>query len=373
MELLKPVVESSTVKPDVLAISKGVRLYDADKKTPYTDELLEVTPMCLLFTSSKHDAKLQLDLNLVVSLSEEKGGFMHHDKLVLHLTPGNKGESVASKIKLAFPDGNLKGVKSAISGALMEKAWEKLRLIPVNQGLNPSSGTSIVTRSGIVGIERHMFGKLEKSATNVSQAFKDLQNLINMAKEMVVLAKSWSNTTKEKLGCISEDETVALKSCLMSLGIDDPVVRKNYSESTEYYSQLATQTAQFLLPTISSQAGIMSVSDAYCRVNRARGFDLLSPDDFYQACQLLERLRLPLVLRTVGSTSILKLATFTDELHDATVLKLLDERKKVSPTEIAAVLKISVILSQEYLFSMENRGLRNVKEEPNEKALRCTL
>lgn len=43
------------------------------------------------------------------------------------------GESVAFKIKLAFPDGNLKSVKSAISSALMEKAWEKLRLAPVNQ------------------------------------------------------------------------------------------------------------------------------------------------------------------------------------------------------------------------------------------------
>lgn len=127
-----------------------------------------------------------------------------------------------------------------------------------------------MARSGIVGIERNMFGKIEKSANNLSQAFKDLQNLINMAKDMVVLAKTWSNTTKvgftmiamkccyemlfllkEKLGTISEDETVALKSCLMSLGIDDPVVRKNYSGSSEYYNQLATQSAQFLVPIIS--------------------------------------------------------------------------------------------------------------------------
>lgn len=33
---------------------------------------------------------------------------------------------MASKIKLAFPDGNLKLVKTAITNALMEKAWEKL-------------------------------------------------------------------------------------------------------------------------------------------------------------------------------------------------------------------------------------------------------
>lgn len=66
----------------------------------------------------------------------------------------------------------------------------------------------------------------------------------------------------------------------------------------------------------------MSVSDAYCRVNRGRVFDLLSPDDFYQSCQLLEKLKLPLVLRTVGNTSILKLTTYTDEHHDSTVMKL---------------------------------------------------
>lgn len=45
----------------------------------------------------------------------------------------------------------------------------------------------------------------------------------------------------------------------------------------------------------------MSLSDAYCRVNRARGFELLSPEDFFQACNYMEKLNLPLTCRRFES------------------------------------------------------------------------
>lgn len=59
----------------------------------FDDELLEITPTFLLFTSPKHAKCLQLDLQLVVALEEEKGGLFHSDKLVLHLVPVNKGRN----------------------------------------------------------------------------------------------------------------------------------------------------------------------------------------------------------------------------------------------------------------------------------------
>lgn len=39
---------------------------------------------------------------------------------------------------------------------------------------------------------------------------------------------------------------------------------------------------------------MMTLPDVYCRVNRARGIELLSPEDLLNACQVLGRLNLPI-------------------------------------------------------------------------------
>ena len=37
----------------------------------------------------------------------------------------------------------------------------------------------------------------------------------------------------------------------------------------------------------------MTLTDVYCRVNRARGLELMSPEDLVNACQMLEPMQLP--------------------------------------------------------------------------------
>lgn len=46
---------------------------------------------------------------------------------------------------------------------------------------------------------------------------------------------------------------------------------------------------------------MMALADAYCRVNRARGLELLSPEDLLNASRQLALLDLPLVLRIFDS------------------------------------------------------------------------
>lgn len=45
----------------------------------------------------------------------------------------------------------------------------------------------------------------------------------------------------------------------------------------------------------------MTLTDVYCRVNRARGLELLSPEDLLNASRQLAPLNLPLVLRVFDS------------------------------------------------------------------------
>ena len=45
----------------------------------------------------------------------------------------------------------------------------------------------------------------------------------------------------------------------------------------------------------------MALTDVYCRINRARGLELISPDDLLNACRQLESMNLPLVYRVFDS------------------------------------------------------------------------
>lgn len=69
----------------------------------------------------------------------------------------------------------------------------------------------------------------------------------------------------------------------------------------------------------------MALSDAYCRVNRARGLDLLSPEDFLQSCQQMQPLGLPVKLRTFDSgVCVLQLQSQSDQLLDQDTGKLVE-------------------------------------------------
>ena len=58
---------------------------------------------------------------------------------------------------------------------------------------------STASRSGIVSIERKMQEKMHQSASNISVAFQDLKNLMDMAKDMVRLSNVMSNKIKVTL------------------------------------------------------------------------------------------------------------------------------------------------------------------------------
>ena len=69
----------------------------------------------------------------------------------------------------------------------------------------------------------------------------------------------------------------------------------------------------------------MALSDAYCRVNRARGLDLLSPEDFLQSCKQMQPLNLPVKLRTFDSgVCVLQLQSQSDRYLDQETEKLVN-------------------------------------------------
>ena len=54
-----------------------------------------------------------------------------------------------------------------------------------------------------------------------------------------------------------------------------------------YHNELALEVEKFLISVLDKFGGVLAMIDVYCMYNRARGTDLISPEDLLIACQKL--------------------------------------------------------------------------------------
>ena len=154
---------------------------------------------------------------------------------------------------------------SALRQTIEARIWEVL-VIPnplsvASNSQNSRSGDNtaqlrLKMRTGIGGIERSIEAKAKETDENIALAFQDLNVLMAMAKDMVAISKVISTKIREQKGEISDDETVRFKSYLLSLGIEDPVTRENFSSNSDYFRSLAQQICELLLDPIEVRIDI---------------------------------------------------------------------------------------------------------------------
>lgn len=294
---------------------------------------------------------LNLNLKYVISLDEEMASsfvFGRKKRIIITLkeptpdkAPGPMDDSTGEIfIKLSGRNGIEDAFVQSLNETINARIWETSDNQQATDGEQETSAPRIKLRTGIVGIERSLQERQKQTDENITLAFKDLSKLMTMAKDMVAISKVISSKIRERHGEISEDETVRFKSYLMSLGIDDPVTRNSAASNSEYFQLLANQICEMLLDPITVAGGMMSLADVYCRVNRARGLELLSPEDLLNACQMLDG---PIKLRTFPSGAmVLQLESHSDEtvsqetfeavslcLHELFHFDSLKERRKI--------------------------------------------
>ncbi|XP_070169585.1 vacuolar protein-sorting-associated protein 36 isoform X3 [Polyergus mexicanus] len=317
---------------------------------------------------------LSLLLRYIVFFEEENPGpfsFGRSKKIVLHLSepavdkmPGPADNSLYNYVKLSFKEGLDSNFIMQLSDTIIKRVWELTPTTSLNvpNDAHDNRGNSkllpqIKTRTGIIGIERSLQEKQKETDQNISLAFQDLTKLMDMAKDMVAISKTISAKIRERQGDITEDETVRFKAYLMSLGIDDPVTRDAYKSRNEYFEQLAKQLAYILEEPIKEIGGMMTLTDVYCRVNRARGLELLSPEDLLHASRRLAPLGLPIVLRSFDSgVMVLQIRSHDDNAVVDRITELLREKESMTAEDLAQSEGISVLLARERLLVTEKHG-----------------
>ncbi|XP_027503696.1 vacuolar protein-sorting-associated protein 36 isoform X2 [Corapipo altera] len=332
---------------------RGVRLSDGEEKVKFDSGVLLLSTHRLIWRDQKnHECCIAVPLSQIVFIEEQSSGIGKSAKIVVHLHPASSNKepgpfqsSKYSYIKLSFKEHGQIEFYRRLSEEMTQRRWESM---PTGQAMqvnkDPQAGR--IRAVGIVGIERKLEEKRKETDKNISEA-----------KEMVELSKSIANKIKEKQGDITEDETIRFKSYLLSMGIANPVTRETYGSGTQYHMQLAKQLARMLQTPLEERGGIMSLTEVYCLVNRARGLELLSPEDLVNACKMLESLKLPIRLRIFDSgVMVIELQSHNEEEMVASALETVSEKGSLTADEFAKLVGMSVLLAKERLLLAEKMG-----------------
>lgn len=342
---------------------RGVRLYDGDNKAKLDVGGVLLSTHRLIWRDQKnHECCICIPLSQIIFFEEQAAGIGKSAKIVIHLhpapanrEPGPYQNSKFSYIKLSFKEHGQIEFYRRLTEEITQRRWENT---PVSQPITPAGLKTGRTRAvGIVGIERKLEEKRKETDKNISEAFEDLSKLMEKAKEMVELSKSIANKIKDKQGDITEDETIRFKSYLLSMGIANPVTRETHGSGTHYHMQLAKQLGDILLGPLEERGGMMALTEVYCLVNRARGMELLSPEDMVNACKLLESLKLPLRLRVFDSgVMVVQLQSHSEEEMITSAIDNVSEKGSLTAEEFAKLLGLSVLLAKERLLLAEKMG-----------------
>ncbi|KAI5723940.1 hypothetical protein M8J76_013075 [Diaphorina citri] len=353
---------SFELSPDESPVLKhsNVRLYDGENKSQFQRGELILTSHRLFW---QKDITLCLALSYIQNAVEEEKSMFNLTagrKIILYLSkavPGkNLGPSATSAydyVKLSFREGIQNEFLDALKSTVDAKIWTVQ-----NKSAQQTKLREIKTRTGIVGIERNIVEKQKETSSNINNAFKDLNQLMSMAKEMVEISKNISNKIINRQGEITEDETLQFKSYLLSLGIEDPVTRTSCKNEDDYYQALGNELITALIEPLTSAGGTMLLTDAYCRINRARGLELLSPEDLLNSCLALDKLSdSPIYLKTYSSgVKVLQLKSCEDASFVEKTYEIVSQNVFVTVEQFSRLASVSLVIAKHRLLLAETHG-----------------
>ena len=305
-----------------------------------------------------------LDLKLITSVDDCARLFRHSTRMQLSL----EGDRV--DIGLRFERDGKEEFFIAIQKALEKRSWEKYRVDESVKGPTKDETVFSSSNAGVAGIMRRQERNMQSVDNLAKSALTDLDALMLRAREAIEVVQRYASYTAAndmKDDTISEtttqiNEKNEMENIMQNIGIISPVTK--YSAGQQYHEQLARQIIDILLSNnrIERLGGMITLTDLYCVFNRARGTELVSPDDLYKASLLMNKLKLNLSLRIFDSgVKVLQLNTYNENIMLQNIVRLLNNKEYnnigVQASDIAINMNISLILAKEYLLLGEGKGL----------------
>lgn len=335
--------------------------------------LLQLTTQRLVWIFDSHRKAVACSLGSIANSKAVSGGLFGLGSQKLEVT--TKDQKLCLFTFKANLDSMLKRLaeqRNIYAEQLVQQQQQKA----IQAQQQPSFSTS---SAGIAGVLRAVQTQAKEREDSLSQAFTDLAALMENAKTMVAIAQkitaraesaasaSASSSSSPSLLSSSSSSSSSLTSLpsstttsvtneyLLSVGLQSPVTKT--SAGTAFHQQLSRQICEFLQQPLEEHGGVLPLPDVYCLYNRARGSDLISPDDLVRACNLFSKLGLPLKMKKLPSGVIIIVSKLHSDEAVSERLRAFAEEAPLTSFEVARRTKTTITLASEQLLIAERAGV----------------
>jgi ESCRT-II complex subunit VPS36 len=236
-------------------------------------------------------------------------------------------------------------------------------------------------KSNPMGVSVGMM-KTDKSSKkeDIDAFLRDATELIKVIqKYAATIERDRATSSSSSSADVSSDsvrsDTEKLASMIESMGMTSALSKKQ-SGGSMYHRQLARQMVDYLRQTnmLTNAGGMMSLTDVYCLFNRARGTNLISPEDFLRCIDLMKELNLGVSKRSFPSgVMVIQDDAFDDVAMGKKLTELasssLGRQKQtgtdnseefscggITTTDVCRSLNMTALLANEHLLSAEQSG-----------------
>lgn len=193
---------------------------------------------------------------------------------------------------------------------------------------------------------------------------------MNKASDMVQLADKIMTKLTNKFDNVDENSELEFRNLVSELGVVGSVITKGTAGGS-FHTELSRELADFALRLLERRKSpILPLSDLYCLYNRARGANLVSPNDLFIAVTLFESLSLPVRLERLTTANGLLVVQASAQSEQVILKRILESLKNQKEECLDAFTvsrneNVSLSIALFYLCKAEGVGLLCRDESPS--------
>jgi ESCRT-II complex subunit VPS36 len=279
-------------------------------------------------------------------------------------------------------------VLEVLQKALHRQAWLLQSKLEEKKQQQQQQHTYKTRKVGVDAVLAKSKQRHREAAKLTDSAFAtDVDTLLSEASELVAIIHRYTaalnqqqshHSSTESDDSNSNNDAVELSNMLEDMGMASALSRDQFgkgsrrkkSSNNDYYDQtIARQLSDFLRykNRLTDAGGLMTLTDVYCLFNRARGTNMISPNDLLRAVAWMDQpefAHLRMHQRTFPSgVVVLQDADFDEEGTSQKLQELATSAHPesggdggVTALHVSKALKISAMLANEQLLSAERLG-----------------
>jgi hypothetical protein len=204
---------------------------------------------------------------------------------------------------------------------------------------------------GLTRVQNAIKQNMEKQSEKINSAFTDITSLKSHVKEMISLAQIIRSNININAK-IEDANSKEINSVLSKIGFVDPVTKE--VSGSEYYVKLAEQINEYFDDYFKKnpKVKVITLIDAYCVYNRARGGNTISPKDMKQALDNFKNVTQKVMWKNYNNEMIvLHTKDYSNENILEMVKKFMTDNKKksINGKELAEILNVGNVILEKIL------------------------